>query len=337
MGAEIDFEPVLAVGGRKRAEQSVRIAHSDDSDARGASQRPRGAVAHGLACGRLADLKDAAFEVHHGAEGVRPAPLRVSAIKRNAGAHQVVDEAGPKQNARRIGEAGRRLGQLGAQSVEQPPLRVVLAMARVVGAGEMAHHQSEREGRPHIGGLLHGVDLRHREAEPVHAAVDMDGAGKLLADARAIIGPFPDFFGAIQDGPQIEELESLRGAGQVAAEHVDDGLGQKCPQALRLGDGRHEEGPAARAPKRGRCLCHAEAVGVGLDHGGALGRRGQRAQAPVIGGERVEVDGEDGGRVRIRLGVAWRRVARARVVHSRRSGKRSDAARFENRVNSGVN
>jgi hypothetical protein len=53
------------------------------------------------------------------------------------------------------------------------------------------------------------------------------------------------------------------------------------------------------APQRGRDFRHAEPVSVGLHHGGAFGRAGKLAQAAVISGKRVEMDGEDRGLSRI--------------------------------------
>ena len=98
-----------------------------------------------------------------------------------------------------------------------------------------------------------------------------------------------------------------------------------------------EERLAAGAPEHGSNLRHAETVGVGLDHGGAFGGRRKLAQGAIIGGDRIEIDGEDGRLARPFVARARGDLARALGSHARRSGRRSSAARLPNRVNSGVN
>ena len=54
-------------------------------------------------------------------------------------------------------------------------------------------------------------------------------------------------------------------------EHIDGRAGKQLAHGAALAERRHEEGLAAFARQRRRGERHAEAIGVGLDHGGAFG------------------------------------------------------------------
>ena len=93
--------------------------------------------------------------------------------------------------------------------------------------------------------------------------------------------------------------ERIRRPRHQPGEYINDGIRQKLTERAALARRRHEEGLAALPPQRGRDFRHAETVGVGFHHGGAFGRADKLAQAPVIGGKRVEINGEDRGLSRI--------------------------------------
>jgi hypothetical protein len=71
-------------------------------------------------------------------------------------------------------------------------------MVRFVGAGEMADHQRELKRAPQVLRALDGLDLRGGKSKPVHAAVDMDGGGKLGARGLTECRPFFNLDGAVE-------------------------------------------------------------------------------------------------------------------------------------------
>ena len=95
------------------------------------------------------------------------------------------------------------------------------------------------------------------------------------------------------------------------------GLRQQRPQALALADLGDEEDAAAGGVERRRDRLDAKAVAVGLDHRGAIARRGAARQLPPIVGQRRDVDGQDRRGVRLRrLGVeATARPGVAKLSH----------------------
>ncbi len=210
----------------------------------------------------------------------------------------------------------------------------------LVGASEMAHHQRELEGGEDIARFSDGLDLACRQPKPVHAAIDMDGGGEGAARRRREHAPLLDLLRAVEHRTQaMVAIERCRALEQ-SVEDIDDFLGQQHAEVPRLAERGDEEGLAAGERKRRSDHSHAEPIGVGFDHGGAFGRRAERGQAPVIGDQCIEVDGEDrrrGRLVDLRIAKATRDRGPARLAHSCRSGRRSSGARLPNLVYSGVN
>ena len=107
----------------------------------------------------------------------------------------------------------------------------------------MAHHQRETV----IFGLQargDGGRLLDRDAEPVHAGVDVEGcaAAPILGGDEGV--PFGQLGGAVDDRPQMIGCEGLRRAWHHSVEYVDGGVGRNgaCPPPFRdVGD---EESPA---------------------------------------------------------------------------------------------
>ena len=140
-----------------------------------------------------------------------------------------------------------------------------------------------------------------REAEAVHAAVELEADGPAGEVARGL----GHLGGAVEAGDEVEVAEERRVAGHQAGEDVDGGAGAErlAQRGAFLGEG-DEEGAGAGGGEGGGDAGGAEAVGVGLDHGGGLDqRRGERVERAPVGGDGAEVDGEDGrGRWRASLG-----------------------------------
>ena len=95
----------------------------------------------------------------------------------------------------------------------------------------------------------------------------------------------------------MRDIIGLRiGARLQAVEHIDlrrRVRRQRRPDARALAQLRDEKIAAARGVERGRGRLDADSISVGLDDGGASGRRrAARQRAPIVG-ERGEIDGQD--------------------------------------------
>ena len=138
-----------------------------------------------------------------------------------------------------------------------------------------------------------GDRLIDRDAEPVHTGIDMQGrAAAPIVDGDERI-PLGEFGRAVDDRPQIVVGERRRRAGHEPVEHVDDGVGRERPHAPPLHHVGHEEGPAARLVQPARDRFETAAIGVGLDHGGALDRHRHARKRVPVGLDGGKVDGED--------------------------------------------
>src|SRR5262252_4532153 len=184
-----------------------------------------GAVSDGFALLDCAHLDDAALELHHRAHEVGLARGGIDAVKRDTGPNEVAIRALAEEYARGIGERGRHAAVEHANVAKQPHLSSIHRVIGRLGAGEMAHHQRETV----IFGLQAGRDggrLLERDAEPVHAGVDVEGcaATPVLGGDEGV--PFGKFGGAVDDRPQIVGCESLRRAWHHSVEHVDGGVGR---------------------------------------------------------------------------------------------------------------
>ena len=96
--------------------------------------------------------------------------------------------------------------------------------------------------------------------------------------------------------PRLGVVLDLR-AGLETVEHENAGLAaERRPRPRALLDMGDEEDAASRLEQGGRGDFDAEAVGVGLDHRAAGGRRGfAREPAPIVA-QGFEVDGQAPGR-----------------------------------------
>ena len=202
----------------------------------------------------------------------------------------------------------------------------------------MAHQQGEPQAAQAAALVDQHLRLLGAEAQPVHAGVDMDHRVERPVEALGGGAPGVELAEMVEHRREVVLDEVGLGAGQQAVQHVDRVLGQRAAQRdafLEMGD---EELPAAlgREPRpddRG-----AGAVGVGLEHGGAIDRPAAGAagiaQAAPVGGDGAEVDRED------RAGPARRVVVGGSIGHRPMAyskagppGPSASAARLPNLVN----
>jgi hypothetical protein len=182
-------------------------------------------------------------------------------------------------------------------------------MLLLVGAGQVAHQELDGEALQAVGGGGEGLELVQGQAEAVHAGVEVQGGGEAppVGDLRAGVGGEGlDLGGAAQHRDQPRGVKARRGAGDGAVEHQDAGVAprpQFGAQGLAFLQPGDEEGAGALGPQAAGDGAGAEAIAVGLDHRGDLGRTGQAPEHGVVGGEGVEVDRE--------AGAGGRHVARA--------------------------
>ena len=93
-------------------------------------------------------------------------------------------------------------------------------MIEAFGAGEVAHHQRDA--------VIAGIDPGHdalrfgqRQAEPVHAGIDVDGGAAGPAGAAAKHVPFGEFVEIADHGPDIDFGVAFAAILEEAVEHVD--------------------------------------------------------------------------------------------------------------------
>ena len=143
--------------------------------------------------------------------------------------------------------------------------------------------------------------LGDRQAEPVHAGVDVNGGAAGPAGAPAKHVPFGEFVEIADHGLGSRSWRRRRrSSGRNRRAHRWRPIGS-ASRAARASSSVATKNVLQPAPRqRPRHRFGAAAIGVGLDHGGAFGRhRGLLELAPV-GDDGVEIDGED---------AAWRSPA----------------------------
>ena len=175
----------------------------------------------------------------------------------------------------------------------------------------MAHHKRDA--------VVTGIDARDdaqrfgdRQAEPVHAGIDMDGGAAVPARAAAEYVPFGEFVEVADHGPAVDLGIGLAAVLEESVEHIERGRGRhRRADGLGLIERRDKEGLAAGVGKRAGDLFGAAAIGVGLDHAGAFGGHPGLFELAPVGDDGVEIDGQNagGGRKRRRL-VGFRRQDR---------------------------
>ncbi len=213
-------------------------------------------------------------------------------------------EVGAERDPGRIGKARLDAAKKLTSRRERFELALVERMVGLVRAGEMAHHQNgiKRTGQRIF--LCQRPGLLEREAEPVHAGVDMDRAG--MGNAVGAAKTFPDrhFAARIEHRDQARFGIGLsRLAAEQPAEHEYPGVRAYLAHRaafLRPGD---EKRVAARRGKRRHRLGDSQPVSVGLDHASRTRGWRQSRQRAVIVLQRAQVDrGERAGEPRLDAG-----------------------------------
>ena len=215
----------------------------------------------------IADLEDARLERRHNLQ--RRAILGESrAIKRDAWTDQIEVEVASEVDSGGIGQGGRQTREFASHLAEERELRLVQRMAGIVGAGEMAHQHFGGRGGQELGPARQADSLVQREAQAVHAGVDVDDRRR----SRAMPGPRLDAFQAVKDRAQTESTKVSRPFGEEAVQHIDCRIGRGGAHTLSLLRHGHEKCPAAGFGQRRNRALDAYAVSIGLDDGGAFGR-----------------------------------------------------------------
>ena len=149
--------------------------------------------------------------------------------------------------------------------------------------------------------------------------------------------PLGDLAGVVEHRDQAVLDEIGGGAGQRAVEDGDLAARRECARsAIALVERRDEEQPAAGAARAGATGAGAEAVGVGLDDGGARApaRAAPRSSRQFVD-DRAEVDLENGAaarRVGSRLLPATTARYAAAGVSQPPPGRRSGPMKLSNFV-----
>jgi hypothetical protein len=191
-----------------------------------------------------------------------------------------------------------------AQLVETLQLFLDPGRATLVGAGEVRHHVAYVQ-RIEVCAVLEQLpQLLATEAQAGHAGVDVQHGRQRPPFAARARRPVGALAGCDQHRHQAVHAKGVRAERRDALEHVDIRVGQQGAQGDAFAVGRGEKLAAAGAEQRRSDAREAEAVGVGLDDRGTAGRGDPVPAVVVIGRERVEVDGDEGAHVRVRLVLA---------------------------------
>ena len=116
--------------------------------------------------------------------------------------------------------------------------------------------------------------LGYRQAEPVHAGIDMDGGAARPAGAAAEHVPFGKFIEIADHGLAVDLRVGVAGVLEEAVEHIDRSRRHRSADHTGFIEGRDEKRLAAGCRKRAGDLRGAAAIGIRLDHPGAFGRNG---------------------------------------------------------------
>jgi hypothetical protein len=168
-------------------------------------------------------------------------------------------------------------------------------MIRLAGAGQVADHQGDVEELQPV----HGAGQHHgflgAQAQAVHAGVDVQG-GVQDPTARVAV-PGLDLRQAVEHRRQAGRLDGGGRTGRDAIQQVDrgDAVAQGPAQGHALGQAGDMEAPRAYVPQPSGHQIGAQSVAVGLHGGRDLGAAGGGLEHGVVGGQGVQVEGEEGG------------------------------------------
>ena len=158
----------------------------------------------------------------------------------------------------------------------------------------MAHHERNA--------VIAGVDARddalrlgHRQAEPVHAGIDVDGGAARPTRAAAEHVPFGEFVEVADHGLAVDLGVGIAGVLEEAAEHIERRSRHRRAHDARFIERGNEERLAAGGGKRPRHLFGAAAIGIRLDDTGAFGWHRRLLELAPVGDDGVEIDRQHAG------------------------------------------
>jgi hypothetical protein len=251
-------------------------------------------IANGLGGVNLAQLQDFSLQANDLGHGVGAPGSRIHAVERDSGAAQIEVVGGAQEDARGVGQTGGRRRQPGPRRGEGAELFGIDGMLRGFGGNKVAHHQPQVDALEARGFAGERVQLGGRQAQAVHARIHVQRRGQGAPRVLRRGAPGVDLAQAVERGPDLMAPEVPCRPGGQTIEDVDRGLRQSRPQLDRLAKLGREEDPCAGPRERRGDQAHPQAIGVGLDHGGAVHPAQLLLQAPVVGLDRVQVDGQDG-------------------------------------------
>ena len=200
---------------------------------------------------------------------------RVDAVERRPRPRQVEMICLPEKDAGRIGQRCRRRRQL--RCAAPRTRRAAPAFAGCSGSSAQARWLiTSPTAMPSkaSGVAAQPLDLGGRQAEPRHAAVDLQRRREPAPGALGSAAPRLDLLDAVQHGNDAGRDALVLGAGRNAVQHLDRRLrAERGAQRQRLAEMRDEECLAAFGDQRRRHLGRAEAIAVGLDDAGRRRRR----------------------------------------------------------------
>ena len=120
----------------------------------------------------------------------------------------------------------------------------------------MAHHQRDA--------VVAGIDARDdalrlgdRQAEPVHAGIDVNGGAAGPAGAAAEHVPFGEFVEVADHGLAVDLGVGLAGVLEEAVEHVDRGRRARAARTTRASSRVATKNVLQPAPASARATCSA--------------------------------------------------------------------------------
>ena len=254
---------------------AIGIAGGEDGDPRVFIKALSGAVADRLARRGIADLHDPRLRGDDGRER-RLLANELRAIKRDSGPHQIEMGVRAEMDAGGIGERRRRVGNSARISRKRASCARFSGWSGSSAQARWLIDELGRRGEKKVRSARQLQRFVQRQAEPVHAGVDLDR--RRLARRNAAPKPRSRQSCRAPGGARALRKASAQ-SGQKAVEDIDGGVRAQ----LRARGGLP---PAARRRRCGSPLRErrhrrfdADAVGVRLDDGGAFGGRGEGGEA----------------------------------------------------------
>ena len=205
---------------------------------------------------------------------------------------------GAEQNAGRVRKADGHRRQPGAHGPDPVELDRVFRIVRIIGAGEVRDQVPPVHACKQLRGPGQPVGLARRQAEPVHAGVDVEHGIERHPGAFAGTPPPGNLVGVVDDRDQPVFGQDRLGSRQHAAQHgdVDAGVGDVGAQRHGFIQCCDKEHPAPGPDQAAGHPGGPDAIGVGLDRGPAGRGPEAAAQQLVVCGNGVEIDAQQRSR-----------------------------------------